>query len=82
MAEEKKWAQKVDIKEGALSDIGWPSASAIISAVRSGKVTRATATSRLNYLANVTKDEATKKKARAILVRMKRELGEKKKTKK
>lgn len=66
----RKWAQTVDVKEGALKEIGWPSAKAIITSVRSGKVSRKTATARLNYLANVSKDPKTAKRARAIIVRM------------
>lgn len=65
---EKKWSKDVDIKEGALEKIGWPSASAIANAVASGKVDYKTAISRLNYLANITKDEATKRKARSIII--------------
>jgi hypothetical protein len=49
----KKWAQDVDIKEGKLKDIGWPSAEAIWRNIQSGKVSYATAIHRLNFIANM-----------------------------
>ena len=66
----KKWAQKVDLKQGALKAIGWPSGAAIQAAISSGRVSYATAIRRLVYLANVNKTSATGKKARAIIVRL------------
>jgi hypothetical protein len=77
---EKKWAQKVKLKEGALTKIGWPSAQAIMRSISGGKVDYATAQRRLSYLANVSKDPGTKKRARAIIVRVRNKFGNKEKT--
>lgn len=66
----KKWAQKVKIREGALGDIGWPSAEKITASVSTGRVKYATAIRRLQYLANVTNDPDTKRRARSIIVRL------------
>lgn len=77
-AKTKKWAQKVDLKEGSLKALGWPSGSAIQSAVSSGRVSYATAIRKLGFLANASKDAATKRKAKAIIVRLQR--AHKKKT--
>lgn len=71
----EKWSKKVDVKEGALTDIGWPSASKISAAISSGRVSYKTAISRLNYLANITKDAATKRRARSIIVTLQRKHG-------
>jgi hypothetical protein len=79
MADKKKWAQDVDLKEGALSKIGWPSAQAIVGSISSGKVDYPTAQRRLSFLANVTKDPSTKRKAQAIIVRVRNQFGKEKK---
>lgn len=71
---EKKWAQNVKLHEGKLKDIGWPSYAAIKSAITSGKVDRKTATSRLVFIANMGNT-----KAKAMLVRLKKELDSEKK---
>jgi hypothetical protein len=81
MAKKKKWAQKVKLKEGALKSLGWPSGAAIAEAVSSGRVPYATAIRRLVYLANVNKNNATGRKARAIIVRLQKAHGKKKKKK-
>lgn len=77
---DKKWAQKVDLKEGSLKALGWPSGSAIASAVSSGRVSYASAISKLVYLANVNakKNPETARKARAIIVRLQKAHGKKK----
>lgn len=67
---DKKWAQKVKLKEGALGDIGWPSASAIAASIRSGKVDYATAIRRLNFIANMGNT-----KAKSMIVRLQNEFG-------
>lgn len=72
---QKKWSKGVDVKEGALTDIGWPSAAKISAAISSGRVSYKTAINRLVYLANITKDASTKKKARAIIVRLQKSHG-------
>ena len=74
-----KWAQKVDLKEGELTKIGWPNPGSIVLAVKNGKVPYATAVQRLNYLANVSKDKATVTKAKAIIVRLQKEFRDKSK---
>lgn len=64
----KKWAQKVDLKEGALGAMGWPDAGKVAAAVRSGRVPYATAIRRLQYLVNVKSPAAAK--AKAIIARL------------
>lgn len=68
----KKWAQKVDLDEGSLTALGWPSGAKIAKAVSDGRVTYKQAISKLVYLANVNKSKnpPTAKKARAIIVRL------------
>lgn len=77
MASKKKPIGKVDIKEGALKAIGWPSAQAIINNIKNGKVDRKTAVARLNYIAVMSKNKSpeTSKKARAIIARIQMALG-------
>jgi hypothetical protein len=70
----KKLSQ-VEVKEGALTKLGWPSATTIVGKVRGGSVPYATAVQRLNYLANITADQKTKMRAKAIMVRLKDEFG-------
>ena len=48
-----KWAQKVDIKEGALKAIGGLDADKIWASIKAGKVDYATAIRRVLYLANL-----------------------------
>ena len=68
---EKKWAQKVDIKEGALKAMGWPDGSKIAAAVSSGKVPYATAIRRLQYLVNINSPEAAKAKGIIVVLQRK-----------
>jgi hypothetical protein len=56
----KKWAQKVDVKEGKLKEIGWPSAAKIWGNIQAGKVPYKTAISRLNFIANMGNVKAKK----------------------
>ncbi|MHC4278087.1 MAG: hypothetical protein ACYSTI_12310 [Planctomycetota bacterium] len=72
MAKEKKWAQKVDVKENALKDIGWPSADAIWRSIQAGKVSYATAIRRLNFIANM-----GNVKARQIIKTLQKKRGKK-----
>jgi hypothetical protein len=76
---EKKWSKGVDIKEGALTALGWPNVGAVAAKIRSGAVEYKTVISRLNYAANLTKDAPTKTKMRAAIVRLQREFGKEKK---
>jgi len=71
----KKWAQKVKLDEGSLKAIGWPNATKIIANVKNGKVTYRKAVQKLNYLANVSKDQTTVRRAKAIMVRLKKQFG-------
>jgi len=73
MAKKQKWSKGIDIKEGALTKMGWPNSSKLVEAARGN---RKLVVSRLNYLANITKDASTKSKARGIIKRIQRELGE------
>lgn len=75
MAKEK-WASKAwkDVSEGSLTKLGWPDGGKLVAAARGGK--RAQVMKKLNFLANATKDEGTAAKARGIIKRIKRELGE------
>lgn len=70
-AAKKKWAQDVDLDEGSLKALGWPSGEKIASAIKSGKVSYAKAIRKLAYLANVSKDSATKSKAKSIMSMLK-----------
>lgn len=65
MADKKKWASKAweGVKEGSLSKLGWPDRGRLLAAARRD---RKSVMSKLNFLANATKDPATKAKARAI----------------
>lgn len=72
MAKEK-WSAGIDVREGSLKKLGWPDAGKLVAAARSD---RKLVVGKLNYLANITKDPATKAKAHAIIERIKRELGE------
>jgi len=77
-AAKEKWAQDVDLDEGSLTELGWPSGEKIASAVKSGKVSYAKAVRKLAYLANVSKDSATKSKARSIMEMLKKRFRENK----
>lgn len=77
----KKWAQDVKLEEGSLTALGWPSPSAVVSSVKKGKVSYAKAIQKLQYLANVSKDQPTVTKAKATIVRLQREVGGKNKKK-
>jgi len=70
----KKWSSGAfeKAKEGSLSALGWPNAGALVAAARKdrGKVVR-----KLLLLANGSGDPATRAKAKAIIARIKSELG-------
>jgi hypothetical protein len=68
----KKWSKGIELKEGSLTKLGWPNVGAIEGKIASGSVAYKTVISKLNYLANITKDEPTRKKARAAIVRLQR----------
>jgi len=72
-AAKKKWSQDVEVDEGSLKELGWPSYEKLADAIRSGKVSYATVIRKLVYLANVTKDKDTKDKAIDIARRLKQE---------
>lgn len=61
----KKWASKAweKVKEGSLTKMGWPDRNKLLAAARRD---RAGVMRKLNFLANASKDDATKAKARAI----------------
>lgn len=65
----KKWAQKVNLKENALTKNGWPDAGKVVAAAKGGNLK--TVVSRVVFLMNVTKDAATKAKCKSILARIK-----------
>ena len=75
MADKKKWASKAweDVNEGSLTKLGWPDAGKLVAAARRD---RKKVVSKLNFLANASKDDATAAKARGIIARIKRELGD------
>lgn len=66
----KKQLSDVKVKEGALKKLGWPSFGPIAAKVENGSVEYKTVISRLNYLANITDDKATERKARAFIKRL------------
>jgi hypothetical protein len=59
-------------KEGSLTKLGWPNAGKLVEAARSN---RKKVVGKLLLLANASGDPATKAKAKAIIERIKRELG-------
>lgn len=71
---QKKWSNKAfsKAKEGSLTRLGWPNAGKLVEAARRD---RKKVVSKLLLLANASADEATKIKAKAIIARIKRELG-------
>jgi len=73
----KKWAQKVNIDEGSLTALGWPSASSIARNISAGKVTYKEAVQKLVFIANVSgrKNPELAKKAKAIIATLRREFG-------
>jgi len=70
-AAKKKWSKDVDLDEGSLTALGWPSGQKIASNIENGKVSYAKAIQKLGYLANVSKDSATASKARSIMQMLK-----------
>jgi hypothetical protein len=77
MADNKLTKKKVEkmwqgIKQNALTKMGWPNGSKLVEAARSN---RGMVMKRLNFLANFSGDPSTKAKARSIIERIKRELG-------
>lgn len=75
MNKKKKWASSAfkEADEGSLRALGWPNASKLVDAARSN---RKRVVSKLLLLANGSKDPATAAKAKAIIERIKKELGE------
>jgi len=73
----KKWAQKVDLDEGSLTALGWPSASKIASSISSGKVTYREAIQKLVFIANVSgrKNPELAKRAKAIIATLRKKFG-------
>lgn len=71
----RKWASKAfsKVKEGSLSRLGWPDGAKLVAAAKSN---RKEVVSKLLLLANASSDMATRAKAKGILARIKRELGE------
>lgn len=71
----KNWAseawEKVD--EGSLTKLGWPNAEKLVAAARKD---RKKVMSKLVFLANASGNAETKARAKAIIKRIKRELGE------
>jgi hypothetical protein len=70
----KKWAQKVELDEGSLTKLGWPSGAKISKSITDGRVSYSSAISKLNFIANTnkTKNPTTARKARAIIVSLRR----------
>ena len=60
-------------KEGSLKALGWPDASRLVAAARND---RKKVVGKLLLLANGSSDPATKAKAKAIIERIKHELGD------
>jgi len=69
----EKWASKAwkDVNEGSLTKLGWPDRGKLLAAARKD---RAKVIRKLNFLANASKDDATKAKARAIIKYIKGQL--------
>lgn len=59
-------------KEGSLTKLGWPDGGKLVEAARSN---RKKVVGKLLLLANGSGDPATQAKAKAIIARIKRELG-------
>lgn len=74
MAEEK-FSKDVDLKEGALTAMGWPDAGKVVANVKAGKTPYKTAIQRLQYLVNI--NSPAKTKAQALIVRLQKEVGSK-----
>lgn len=72
---EKNWASKAweKIDEGSLTKLGWPNADKLVAAARKD---RAKVVRKLNFLANASSDPATRAKAKMIIKRIQKELGE------
>lgn len=70
----KKWSSSAfsKAKEGSLTALGWPNAGKLVSAARTN---RKKVVGKLLLLANASGDPATKAKAKAIINRIKKELG-------
>jgi hypothetical protein len=68
------WAGKAfdRVKEGSLTKLGYPNAGKLVEAARKD---RKKVVSKLLLLANGSGDPATRAKAKAIIARIKRELG-------
>lgn len=75
MAKKQKWANKAfdQAEEGSLRKLGWPNASKLVDAARRD---RKKVVQKLLLLANGSSNQATASKAKAIIERIKRELGE------
>jgi len=69
----KKWAQDVKVKEGSLEKLGWPNVGAVVAKATSAN--RKLIMGKLNYLANVSSDPATKAKANTAKKRIIAKLG-------
>lgn len=71
----KKWSESAFNKasEGSLTKLGWPNGSKLVEAARKD---RAKVVRKLLLLANASKDMATRAKAKGIIARIKRELGD------
>ena len=70
----KKWSNAAfsSAKEGSLTKLGWPNAGKLVEAARGD---RKKVVGKLLLLANASGDPATKAKAKAIIARIKKELG-------
>lgn len=71
---EKKWANKAwdDAKEGSLTKLGWPNSGKLVAAARKN---RKKVVSKLLLIANGSSGSSSAH-AKAIIARIKRELGE------
>lgn len=68
--DKKKWSKEVDLKEGSLESLGWPSYEKLAKSLKGGKVSYKKLIGKLNFLRNITKDAATKKKAANFISRL------------
>jgi len=68
--DKKKWSKDVELKEGSLEKLGWPSCDKLVRALNDGKVAYKTLIQKLVYLQNITKDKATKSKAASCISRL------------
>jgi hypothetical protein len=71
----RKWASRAfdEAKEGSLKRLGWPDGGKLVEAARRD---RKLVVGKLLPLANASADLATRAKAKSIIARIKRELGE------